>query len=345
MVRRLRRAGRTAVSPATPRGVPAVFAALVHTRCHEHTARGKCSHTPGGGVFTLLLPHPGSQRRRHLNASSMDTPAHPQRATHRPSTRATQAPSESTPPCPRPGPRLTAPTPTAPPGRSAAARLCGCEQRLFTPRAVSRSAVFTPRAAPSLAPSPAPSPALEQSDVAELAWRIRAIMAQHAEDCKRMTPHYAARYAKRSLDALQAAGPPAPDRPRIPSAASCPVQPQARAVVTLPRRHAVAFFCAGRVDRLAGAVRRSADPGARRREDAGGGGGACGRRRRRSLRAAAPLPLRSRAVPGRQLAAPPHANLAGRGRRDADESGVRCGTLCGMGGARAVGAVARRSIS
>ena len=197
------------------------------------------SHTAGGGVFTLLLPHPGFPRRRHLDASSMDTPAHSQRATNRPSTRATQAPSESTPPCPRPGPRLTAPTPTAPPGRSAAARLCGCEQRLFTPRAVSRSAVSgcaTPaapsRAAPSLAPSPAPSPALEQSDVAELAWRIRAIMAQHAEDCKRMTPHYAARYAKRSLDALQAAGPPAPDRPRTPSAASCPVQPQARG-----RRH------------------------------------------------------------------------------------------------------------
>ncbi|EOD06815.1 hypothetical protein EMIHUDRAFT_453412 [Emiliania huxleyi CCMP1516] len=80
------------------------------------------------------------------------------------------------------------------------------------------------RAAPSLAPSPAPSPALEQSDVAELAWRIRAIMAQHAEDCKRMTPHYAARYAKRSLDALQAAGPPTPDRPRTPSAASCPAE-------------------------------------------------------------------------------------------------------------------------
>lgn len=95
------------------------------------------------------------------------------------------------------------------------------------------------------------------------------------------------------------------------------------------RRHAVPFFCAGRVDRLAGAVRRSADPGARRREDTGGGG-ACGRRWRRSLRAAAPLPLRSRAVSGRQLAAPP--NLAGRGRRDADESGVRCGKLCGMGG-------------
>ncbi|EOD06819.1 hypothetical protein EMIHUDRAFT_438666 [Emiliania huxleyi CCMP1516] len=107
-------------------------------------------------------------------------------------------------------------------------------------------------------------------------------------------------------------------------------------------RQALARRAAGRVDRLAGAVRRSADPGARRREDTGGGG-ACGRRWRRSLRAAAPLPLRSRAVSGRQLAAPP--NLAGRGRRDADESGVRCGKFCGMGGARAVGAVARRSIS
>ena len=41
------------------------------------------------------------------------------------------------------------------------------------------------------------------STYSELSWKIEAIMAQHAEDCKRMLPSHAAAFARRALDQLQ----------------------------------------------------------------------------------------------------------------------------------------------
>ena len=45
----------------------------------------------------------------------------------------------------------------------------------------------------------------DDADVADLTWQIAAIMAQHAEDCKRMLPSQAAAFAKQALERLQAA--------------------------------------------------------------------------------------------------------------------------------------------
>ena len=76
----------------------------------------------------------------------------------------------------------------------------GNERETVRERLSRRQTAAAPPAA--AAGSSAPAAAAPADDVGDLAWRIAAIMAQHAEDCKRMQPADAAIFAKQALEAL-----------------------------------------------------------------------------------------------------------------------------------------------